>query len=62
MNILITFNVIVEMSSENGVMHLDYKSERTKQSLNSLNSAYILLLARGWSWQESELSGVNSGR
>ena len=50
------------MSSENGVMHLDYKSERTKQSLNSLNSAYILLLARGWSWQESELSGVNSGR
>lgn len=34
-NILITFDIIVEMSSENGVMHLDYKSERnfTKPSL-----------------------------
>ena len=59
---LITFNIIVEMSSENGVMHIDYKSERTKKSLNSLNSAYILLLVRGWSWQECESSGVNSGR
>ena len=65
MNILITFTIIVEMLSENGVMNLDYKSECSKQSLNSLNSlnsAYILLLARGWSWQVCESSGVNSGR
>lgn len=61
-NILITFTIIVEMLSENGVMNLDYKSECSKQSLNSLNSAYILLLARGWSWQVCESSGVNSGQ
>lgn len=31
-NILITLNIIVEMSSENGVMHLDYKSERQNRA------------------------------
>lgn len=59
---LIAFNIIVEMSSENGVMHLDYKSERTKHSLNSLNNACVLLLVRGWIWQKCESSGVNCGR